>query len=231
MSRWVSSNALIDTGCRDRRGQPGPGLARHRTHPGTARATELRDPGTQRAQRGFRASRRRTVRGGCGVLRLRTASDSARRRRGRHHGQGPTPSESLSPPALDAGKAVYCEWPLVRDLDDSRAMAALAAKQGAPTVIGLQARQALAIEFVLKLLRDGYVGEILSTTMVGLSVPGNVGGQPNAYMLDKTTGPTCSRSVTASTPSTTYWANSPTCQPCRVFADHSSPSKRPGSRS
>jgi predicted dehydrogenase len=133
--------------------------------------------------------------------------------------------------ALDAGKAVYCEWPLVRDLDDSRAMAALAAKQGAPTVIGLQARQALAIEFVLKLLRDGYVGEILSTTMVGLSVPGNVGGQPNAYMLDKTTGPTCSRSVTASTPSTTYWANSPTCQPCRVFADHSSPSKRPGSRS
>ena len=79
-------------------------------------------------------------------------------------------------------------------------MAALAAKQGAPTVIGLQARQALAIEFVLKLLRDGYVGEVLSTTMVGLSVPGNVGGQPNAYMLDKTTGPTCSRSVTASTP-------------------------------
>ena len=38
--------------------------------------------------------------------------------------------------ALDAGKAVYCEWPLGRDHDDARAMAALAAKQGAPTVIG-----------------------------------------------------------------------------------------------
>src|SRR4051794_31145393 len=32
--------------------------------------------------------------------------------------------------ALDAGKAVYCEWPLGRDLGDARAMAALAAKQG-----------------------------------------------------------------------------------------------------
>jgi predicted dehydrogenase len=90
--------------------------------------------------------------------------------------------------ALDAGKAVYCEWPLGRDLDDARAMAALAAEQGAPTVVGLQARQAPAIEFVVELLRDGYVGEVLSTTMVGLSVPGDVVGQPNAYMLDKTNG-------------------------------------------
>ena len=32
--------------------------------------------------------------------------------------------------ALAAGKAVYCEWPLGRDLDDARAMATLAAKQG-----------------------------------------------------------------------------------------------------
>jgi predicted dehydrogenase len=56
------------------------------------------------------------------------------------------------------------------------------------TVVGLQARQAPAIEFVQELLSDGYVGEILSTTMVGLSVPGDVVGQPNAYMLDKTNG-------------------------------------------
>src|SRR5256884_2783818 len=90
--------------------------------------------------------------------------------------------------ALAAGKAVYCEWPLGRDLDDARAMAALAAKQRVHTVVGLQARQAPAIEFVQQLLRDGYVGEVLSTTMVGLSIPGDVVGQPNAYMLDKTNG-------------------------------------------
>src|SRR5438132_197865 len=90
--------------------------------------------------------------------------------------------------ALAAGKAVYCEWPLGRDLDDARAMAALAAKEGVRTVVGLQARQAPAIEFVQELLSDGYVGEVLSTTMVGLSIPGDIVGQPNAYMLDKTNG-------------------------------------------
>ena len=135
--------------------------------------------------------------------------------------------------ALDAGKAVYCEWPLGRDLDDARAMAALATQQGAPVVVGLQARQAPAIQFIQQLIHDGYLGEVLSTTMVGLSVPGNIVGQPNAYMPTRQTGPTCLRSpsVTAWTPSAMYWANSPSCRPWRIFAGRSSPSKRPGSRS
>src|SRR5437899_11065692 len=90
--------------------------------------------------------------------------------------------------ALSGGNAVYCEWPLGRDLDDARAMAMLADEQGVRTVVGLQARQAPAIEFVRELLGDEYVGEVLSTTMVGLSVPGDVVVQPNAYMLDKTNG-------------------------------------------
>ncbi len=90
--------------------------------------------------------------------------------------------------ALAAGKAVYCEWPLGRDLDDARAMAALAVEKGVGTIVGLQARQAPAIEFVRGLLADGYVGEVLSTTMVGLSVPGDVVVQANAYMLDQANG-------------------------------------------
>ena len=90
--------------------------------------------------------------------------------------------------ALAAGKAVYCEWPLGRDLDDARAMAALAAEQGVRTIIGLQARQAPQIEFVRELLSDGYVGEVLSTTMVGLSIRGDIVIQPNVYMLDGNNG-------------------------------------------
>src|SRR5437867_10508587 len=42
--------------------------------------------------------------------------------------------------ALAAGKAVYCEWPLGRDLDDARAMATLAADRRVGTVVGLQGR-------------------------------------------------------------------------------------------
>src|SRR5213080_4496163 len=90
--------------------------------------------------------------------------------------------------ALAAGKSVYCEWPLGRDLDDARAMAALADEQGVRTVVGLQGRQVPAIEFVERLLREGYIGEVLSTTMVGLSIPGDVVVKPNAYMLDTTNG-------------------------------------------
>src|SRR5207237_378899 len=47
---------------------------------------------------------------------------------------------------------------------------------------------AQAVGFVRQLRRDGYVGAVLSTTMVGLSIPGDVVGRPNAYMLDKTNG-------------------------------------------
>ncbi len=90
--------------------------------------------------------------------------------------------------ALAAGKAVYCEWPLGRDLDDARAMAALAGEHGVRTVVGLQARQAPAIEFVQQLVHDGYIGEVLSTTVVGLGVPGDIVVQANAYMLDKANG-------------------------------------------
>jgi predicted dehydrogenase len=90
--------------------------------------------------------------------------------------------------ALTAGKEVYCEWPLGRDVDDARAMAELAAERGARTVVGLQARQAPAIALVQDLISDGYVGEVLSTTMVGVSVPGEVVVEANAYMLEEANG-------------------------------------------
>src|SRR5436189_33284 len=45
-----------------------------------------------------------------------------------------------------------------------------------------------AIRFVRDLLLAGYVGDVLSTTMIGLSVPGDVVIQPNVYMLDENNG-------------------------------------------
>src|SRR2546421_164971 len=90
--------------------------------------------------------------------------------------------------ALAAGKAVYCEWPLGRDLDDAQAMSTLAAERGVRTVVGLQGRQAPAIQFVQELLDDGYVGDVLSTTIVGLSLAGDTVVNANAYMLDNDNG-------------------------------------------
>ena len=90
--------------------------------------------------------------------------------------------------ALAAGKDVYCEWPLGRDLEDARAMAELAAERDLRTVVGLQGRQAPAIQFVKELLYDGYIGDVLSTTVVGLSLAGDTVINANAYMLDNDNG-------------------------------------------
>src|SRR5205823_8482129 len=42
--------------------------------------------------------------------------------------------------ALRAGKSVFCEWPLGRDLAEAEAMAELARSRGLRTAVGLQAR-------------------------------------------------------------------------------------------
>src|SRR5439155_6741728 len=46
----------------------------------------------------------------------------------------------LATAALNAGKAVYCEWPLANGLKEAETLAALAKKQGVLAVVGLQAR-------------------------------------------------------------------------------------------
>src|SRR5438093_1538789 len=46
----------------------------------------------------------------------------------------------LATAALDAGKAVYCEWPLGNGLKEAETLAVLATKQGVLAVAGLQAR-------------------------------------------------------------------------------------------
>src|SRR5207247_3242324 len=71
----------------------------------------------------------------------------------------------LATAALGAGKAVYCEWPLGNGLAEAQTLAALAKKQGVLAVAGLQARSAPAVAYVRDLLQQGYVGEVLSTTL------------------------------------------------------------------
>jgi predicted dehydrogenase len=64
--------------------------------------------------------------------------------------------------ALQAGKHVYCEWPLGADLAQAQAMADLAAARGLYTAVGLQARSDPTLTFARELIEQGYVGEILA---------------------------------------------------------------------
>jgi predicted dehydrogenase len=93
--------------------------------------------------------------------------------------------------ALEAGKMVYCEWPLGRNLAEAEAMADLAARKGLRTVIGLQARAAPTFRYLRDLVADGYVGEVLSTSVVASGLNWGATFRPGGeYLLDRGNGAT-----------------------------------------
>jgi len=97
----------------------------------------------------------------------------------------------LATAALEAGKAVYCEWPLGNGLNEAQTLAARAKKQGVLAVAGLQARSAPAVAYVRDLVEQGYVGEVLSTTLIGSGMGWGPTVEPfNAYLNDKKNGAT-----------------------------------------
>jgi predicted dehydrogenase len=97
----------------------------------------------------------------------------------------------LATAALNAGKAVYCEWPLGNGLVEAETMAALARKKDVLAVAGLQARSAPSIAYVRDLVNEGYVGEVLSTSLIGSGMGWGPTVEPfNAYLNDKKNGAT-----------------------------------------
>src|SRR4051794_24372781 len=71
--------------------------------------------------------------------------------------------------ALEAGKHVYCEWPLGATVQQATEMADLAAKRGVHTMVGLQARAAPSVIYLKQLISEGWLGEVLSATMTQFS--------------------------------------------------------------
>src|SRR5256714_1751410 len=97
----------------------------------------------------------------------------------------------LASAALAAGKAVYCEWPLGNGLREAESLAPPARKKGGPAVVGLQARAAPAVGYVRDLVRQGYVGEVLSTTLIGSGMGWGPTVEPyNEYLNDRKNGAT-----------------------------------------
>jgi predicted dehydrogenase len=64
--------------------------------------------------------------------------------------------------ALEAGKHVYCEWPLGRTTAEAVELAALAEAKGLVTAVGLQARVNPAVMHMKELVEAGFVGEVMA---------------------------------------------------------------------
>jgi len=90
--------------------------------------------------------------------------------------------------ALEAGKQVFCEWPLGANLVEAEEMANLARSKGVRNMVGLQARGAPVLLRLQELVSEGYVGEVLSCNMV-MFLPGLLQrGRERAWMADQAAG-------------------------------------------
>ena len=92
--------------------------------------------------------------------------------------------------ALEAGKHVFCEWPLGANTEQAVAMRDLAEAQGVRHMVGLQARGAPVFNRVRELIADGYVGEVLATTMHSSQAGAGRRASAFAWAADRTQGAT-----------------------------------------
>jgi predicted dehydrogenase len=89
--------------------------------------------------------------------------------------------------AIDAGKHVYCEWPLGCDSEEAERMLAAAEARGIRHAVGLQGRVAPAIEYARDLIEAGYVGRVLTATMIGCA-PNWGAAIDRAYQAERANG-------------------------------------------
>ena len=89
--------------------------------------------------------------------------------------------------AIDAGKHVYCEWPLGRNLEEAAQMRDAAQRRGMRHAVGLQGQMSPAINYVKDLITEGYVGRVLTATMIGCA-PNWGATIDRAYQADRANG-------------------------------------------
>ncbi|MCM8735191.1 Gfo/Idh/MocA family oxidoreductase [Azospirillum sp. A1-3] len=72
--------------------------------------------------------------------------------------------------ALQAGKSVFSEWPLGMNLRDAEMMNSLAGEKGVSAMIGLQTRANPTLRHMRNLIKQGYLGEVLSASVIGSGI-------------------------------------------------------------
>jgi predicted dehydrogenase len=93
--------------------------------------------------------------------------------------------EDMIRAALTAGKHVYCEWPLVKDIKIAKEFAGLAREKKVHAVIGLQGHYSPHILKVKQLLTEGAIGRVLAVNFfaAGIHFNGTI-DQENTFMLN-----------------------------------------------
>jgi len=93
--------------------------------------------------------------------------------------------------AIRHGKSIYCEWPLGNGLREAVEMADLARQHKTLAVIGTQAVASPEVAHVARLVKGGYVGQVLGSTYVGSGVVwGDEISESDAYAVDSEHGVT-----------------------------------------
>lgn len=95
--------------------------------------------------------------------------------------------------AVGAGKTIYCEWPLAKNLAEAEELARLAKEKNIRTFIGTQALGSPAIWHLKTLMSERYIGDVLSHSVIGY---GRIWGPEisdeadERYLLDRENGAT-----------------------------------------
>lgn len=93
--------------------------------------------------------------------------------------------------ALEAGKHVYCEHPLGNGLAETEQLAAIAARKNVVAAVGTQMVVAPEVIYLERLIKDGYAGRVLSTTLIGSGGPwSDEALAADYYLYDKSNGAT-----------------------------------------
>jgi predicted dehydrogenase len=68
--------------------------------------------------------------------------------------------------AIDAGKHVFCEWPLGLTTAEAEAMRDAAEARGVRHIVGLQGRASPVLNEIRTLVADGAIGEVISASLI-----------------------------------------------------------------
>lgn len=90
--------------------------------------------------------------------------------------------------AIEAGKHVYCEWPLARDTAEAQTLLDAAEKAGIVHMVGLQSRSAPVLTYARDLIAAGEIGRVRSAGLVHSSDWISAVFPGTEYLQDRSSG-------------------------------------------